>query len=352
MSRRASPITSSFSKPESDAAPAAPPPPVKQPPRLFVSRAIPQPALDLLNNAMPTLRIDINTDERNLFGEELVQRAKGSTALISTLADNIDREVLQALSPALKVVATYAVGTNNIDLKAARELGIRVTNTPGVLTEATAEVAVALILACARRVVEGDRATRAGKFTGWAPLYMRGRTVFGSTVGIIGAGRIGGTVARTMRAGFGCRILYHTTTPHPELDTELHARQVSLDELLELSDFVSIHCPLTDETRHLIGNNALSRMKPTAFLINTARGPIVDEPALVQMLRKNRIAGAGFDVYEHEPNLSPGLADLDNVVLLPHIGSATVETRDRMGLICAQSVLDVLAGKEPQNRVV
>lgn len=320
-------------------------------PKLFVTRAIPQPAMALLDAGMPALRVEVNTDDRNLFQEELIQRAKGCVAVISTLADPMDKELIAALAPTLKVIATYAVGTNNIDLAAARQHNVIVTNTPGVLTEATAEIAISLILACARRLVEGDRVTRAGKFTGWAPMFMRGRAVYGSTVGIIGAGRIGGAVARAMRAGFGCRILYHSRSPHPDLEAETHARQVPLEELLELSDFVSIHCPLTDETRHLIDGNAISRMKPTAFLINTARGPIVDEPALVAALRKKRIAGAGLDVYEHEPALSPGLAELEDVVLLPHLGSATVETRDRMGLMCAQAVLDALGGKEPQNRV-
>ncbi len=321
-------------------------------PKLFVTRAIPEAAMKLLEQGMPGLRIEVNTDDRNLFHEELVSRIKGANALISTLADPVDRELIAAVAPPLKVIASYAVGTNNIDLAAAKELGVMVTNTPGVLTEATAEIAVGLMLACARRLAEGDRATRAGKFTGWAPMYMRGRAVFGSTIGIVGPGRIGSAVARAMRGGFGCRVLYFSRSQHAELETELHARRVPLEELLELSDFVSVHCPLTDETRHLIDAKALARMKSTAFLINTARGPVVDEAALVEALRTSRIAGAGLAVYENEPKPAPGLDKLDNVVLLPHLGSATVETRDRMGLMCAQAVLDVLANKEPQNRVV
>jgi glyoxylate reductase len=201
-------------------------------------------------------------------------------------------------------------------------------------------------------MVEGDALTRAGAFKGWAPLLHRGYGVYGKTVGIVGAGRIGQRVAQTMRHGFECRILYQSRSDHPDWHQELDAERVELASLLEQSDTVSLHCPLTPETRHLIDAPALQRMKPTAVLVNTARGPIVDEAALVQALREQRIAAAGFDVYEDEPRLAPGLAELGNVVLLPHIGSATHETRDEMGRMCAQAVIAALSGNEPKHRVV
>ncbi|MBZ0137977.1 MAG: D-glycerate dehydrogenase [Planctomycetes bacterium] len=305
----------------------------------------------MLAENLPGVRIELNPLDRNLNRGELVESAAGCDALICTLADDISATLIEDLGPSLKVIATYAVGYNNIDLTAAKNRNIAVCNTPGVLTEATAEVAVGLMLACARRFGEGDRLTRQGLFTGWAPLLHRGHGVYGKTVGIIGAGRIGKRVALTMKHGFDCEILYHSRVDHVDWENDLGAKYVELGELLERSDFVSLHCPLTETTRHLLDAPMLARMKPTAILVNTARGPVVDETALVAALRERRIAGAGFDVYEHEPALAPGLAELDNVVLLPHIGSATVETRDKMGRMCAEAVIAVLTGKEPLHRV-
>jgi glyoxylate reductase len=318
---------------------------------IYITQAVPEPTLDLLREALPDARMEVNPHDRNLTPAELRESAAGCDALICTLADAVDDSLLRALSPKLKVVATYAVGFNNIALDTARQLGIAVCNTPGVLTEATAEIAVALILACARRMVEGDTLTRAGEFKGWAPLLHLGHGVYGKTVGIVGAGRIGQRVAQTMRHGFDCRILYHSRNDHPDWNQELDAQRVPLEMLLEQSDFVSVHCPLTPETQHLIDAPALQRMKPTSVLINTARGPIVDEAALVDAMREHRIAAAGFDVYEDEPRLAPGLVDLPNVVLLPHIGSATHETRDEMGRMCARAVIAVLTGNQPEHRV-
>lgn len=252
----------------------------------------------------------------------------GIDALLCTLQDPVDRALLESLAPTLKIVANYAVGLDNIDLHAARDLGIHVTNTPGVLTEATAEVAVGLMLSCARRFGEGDRIMRAGAFEGWEPLYHLGTSIYGSTVGIVGAGRIGRRVGETMERGFDCRVLYH--------------RPMDLDELLAESDFVSLHCPLTEQTRHLIDARRLGLMKRMAVLVNTSRGPVVDEAALVTALNSGTIAGAGLDVYETEPATAPGLADLDNVTLLPHIGSATVAARDAMARMAAQSIVDLL----------
>ena len=268
--------------------------------------------------------------------------------LLCTITDLIDQELLDH-APALKVIANYGVGFEHIDLAAATQRGLPVTNTPGVLTDATADLAFALILATARRMVEGDKRVREGRFTYWAPLLFLGHEVSGKTLGLIGAGRIGQAVAQRAR-GFGMRVLYYNRTPlSPAAEQELHVSFAPLEDLLREADFVTLHVPLTPQTRHLIGRRELELMKPTAHLINTARGPMVDEAALVAALRRGEIGGAGLDVYEQEPQLSPGLTDLDNVVLLPHVGSATIETRTRMGLMAAANLLAGLRGERPPN---
>jgi len=309
-------------------------------PRVFVTRPVPPAALDLLRQGIDGIELDTNTEERQLVPAELRERVRGCDALLCTLLDRVDAAILEAASDSLRVVANFAVGVDNIDLDAAARLGITVTNTPGVLTDATAEIAVGLLLACARRFIEADALVRDGEFEGWAPLLLRGQAVYGKTVAIIGAGRIGRRVGETMRLGFGCRVVYHS-----------RSEPVDLDALLAEADFVSLHCPLTPETHHLLDRRRLALMKPTAILVNTARGPVVDEDALVELLHERRIAGAGLDVFEREPRLADGLAALPNVMLLPHLGSATYETRDAMGRMAAQSILDVLAGKEPAHRV-
>ena len=320
-------------------------------PRIFVTRAIPDASLARLRAALPHAQIEANAEDRNLERPELLRRARGADALLCTLADPIDAALLEALAPPLRVVSTFAVGYENIDLEAARRLGVRVAHTPGVLTEATAEIAVALLLACARRVAEGDRLLRAGGFAGWSPLFMRGHGVYGKTVGIVGAGRIGLRVARTMRRGFDCEILAHSKSPRPDWERELGARFVPLADLFARADFVSLHCPATPETRHLIDAAALARMKPTACLINTARGSVVDEVALATALRERRIAAAGLDVYEREPQLAPGLARCENAVLLPHQGSATYEAREAMGRLAVDAIAAVLGGREPEHAI-
>jgi glyoxylate reductase len=327
---------------------------VNEPQRVFVTREIPEASLRRLAEGLPGARIDVHRAQERLTPRALEEAARGASALVCTLADRIDAPLLEALAPPLRVVATFAVGHENIDLAAARRLGVRVANTPGVLTDATAEIAVALALACARRVAEGDRFVRAGRFTGWEPLAHRGHAIYGCTVGIVGAGRIGFRVAATMRRGFDCQILvYSRGVPEaPDWQRELGAHFVSLEELLERSDIVSLHCPLSRETHHLIGASALSRMKPTAVLVNTARGAIVDEFALVAALRAGAIACAGLDVYEDEPRLAPGLAELDNAVLLPHIGSATHAAREAMGRLCADAVIAELSGRAATHRLV
>jgi glyoxylate reductase len=321
-------------------------------PRVYVTRAIPESALARLREALPDARIEVNPEDRVLSPEDLRAAAAGCDALVCTLADRIDAELLDALAPALRIVSTFAVGFENIDLEAARARGVRVAHTPGVLTDATAEVAVALLLDCARRVSEGDRLVRRGGFAGWKPLLHRGHPVYGRTVGLVGAGRIAWRVARTLRRGFDCEILVHSPHVRAEWERELSARFVSLEALLEASDFVSLHCPLTPETHHLIDERALARMQTHACLVNTARGPVVDETALVRALRDGRIAGAGLDVYEREPALAPGLAELPDVVLAPHIGSATWEARDAMGRLCVDAVIAVLSGGEPEHALV
>lgn len=318
-------------------------------PRIFVTRALPESALERLRSGAPQARVEVNEDDRGLAHEEIARRARGAVALICTATDPIDAALLEGLAPPLRLVSSYAVGTDNIDLDAAQRLGVRVAHTPGVLTDATAEVAVGLMLACARRLAEGDRLVRAGDWRGLAPLFHLGHGVVGATVGIVGAGRIGRRVAEMMRHGFDCRILVHSRRSPRTWKADLSAEIVRLDALLEHSDFVSLHCPLTPETHHLIDAKALALMKPTACLVNTARGPVVDEAALVDALERGAIAGAGLDVYEREPALAPGLARLENAVLLPHIGSATHEARAAMGRLCVDAVLDWLRGREPAH---
>jgi glyoxylate reductase len=280
--------------------------------------------------------------------QRLLRSIACQEGLLCTITDRIDTELLER-APALRVIANYGVGFEHIDLEAATRRGIPVTNTPGVLTETTADLAFALILATARRVVAGDQRVRAGTFHYWAPLLFLGQEVHGKTLGIIGMGRVGQAVARRA-AGFGMQILYHSRARlAPGAEQELGATWLPLETLLREADFVTLHVPLTPHTRHLIGSRELALMKDSAYLINTARGPVVDEAALVAALRRGGIRGAGLDVYEQEPELSPGLASLENVVLLPHVGSATVETRTRMALMAAENLLAGLRGDPPPN---
>ena len=280
--------------------------------------------------------------------EALRQGFAEADAVISTLAEHVDHTVLASASR-LKIIANYAVGYNNIDIAAAGQKGIVVSNTPDVLTDATADLTWALLLAATRRVIEGDRWLRSGQWPGWAPTQLLGGDVTGKRLGIIGMGRIGQAVA-LRAAGFRMPVLY--TSRRPVTVPSGHSwSRCSLDEVLTQSDFLSLHVPLTDTTRHLISTHELQKMKPTAFLINTSRGPVIDEEALVSALQAGLIAGAGLDVYEHEPAVHPTLATLSNVVLLPHLGSATLETRIRMGMICLKNIAAVLSGKPAPNRV-
>jgi glyoxylate reductase len=257
---------------------------------------------------------------------------------------------MDAAGEGLRIVANMAVGYDNIDVEAARERDIVVTNTPGVLDETTADVAFMLMLAAARRLGEGERMLRAGRWEWWGPKQLRGLDVWGKKLGILGRGRIGQAVARRGK-GFGMEVLYHSRSRKKDAEKELGARYLDLDDLLRESDFVSIHTPLTDETRHLIGERELDLLQETAVLVNTSRGPVVDEAALADALQNGRVFAAGFDVYEEEPKVHPKLLDLENAVLAPHIGSATVETRDRMAAMAAENLRVVLRGEEPKTPV-
>ena len=283
--------------------------------------------------------------------DEIIARTRGCAGVITMLSDRVDDKFLDAVGSSLRIVANYAVGFDNVDLEACKQRNIRVSNTPGVLTEATADTAWALILAAARNVAEGDRVMRTGKWSGWAPTQLLGLELNGATLGILGAGRIGSAVARRS-IGFGMRVIYTDTTTNEMLEKELGAERVDLDRLVAESDVLTLHIPMTPEARHLIGAARFKAMKPNAVLINTARGPIVDESALVEALRNKEIAAAGLDVYENEPRVAPGLAELPNVVLLPHLGSATTTTRGKMAAMAAENVIAVLTGREPPNAVV
>jgi glyoxylate reductase len=313
--------------------------------KVLVTARIPEQILSLISNEHEVVS---NPEDRPMPRSELLEKIVDTEGLLCILQDIIDEELLDR-APKLKMVANIAVGYDNVDVAAATALGIRVSNTPGVLTDATADLAFALILAVARRIVEGDNRTRQGEFKYFAPLLFLGSDVSGKSLGIIGLGNIGKAVARRAR-GFNMPILYYNRRRIPEAEErELGASYVDVERLLTGSDFVSLHVPLSAETHHLIGKEELARMKPTAFLINASRGPVVDERALVEALKLKRIAGAGLDVYENEPLLTPGLSDLDNVVLLPHTGSATLETRTRMASLAAENLLAGLRGERPPN---
>lgn len=316
-------------------------------PTLYITRLLPQPVLDAISGQYRLLAEPTDLPPT----EEALRRGFAEAqAVICTLTDRIDATVLSHATK-LKIIANYAVGYNNIDLPTATQRGIIVTNTPDVLTDATADLTWALLLALARRVVEGDTWVRTGRWPGWTPTQMLGADVSRKTLGIIGMGRIGQAVAQRA-AGFRMPVIYegrHSVSSPPGVSWTRRP----LDEVLVESDFVSLHVPLTEATRHLIDRRKLALMKPTAFLINTLRGPVIDEAALVSALEAKTIAGAGLDVYEQEPVVSVGLISLPNVVLLPHLGSATLETRVRMGLICLDNIniAVVLGGRPAPNRV-
>jgi glyoxylate reductase len=317
--------------------------------KIFVTRKIPGKSLDALEEA--GYDVDISVYDRPLKEEELVERVKGKDALLTLLTDKIDGDLMDLAGPQLKIVSNYAVGFDNVDIKAATERGIVVTNTPSdEVNEAVAEHTWALILALTRRIVEADEATRRGGYKGWEPGIFLGKGLIGKTLGIIGLGRIGSMVARRA-AGYKMDLVYNKRTPDPEAERKLGAKFLELDELLAKSDFITLHVPLTDQTRHMINKDTLGKMKKGAFLINTSRGPVVYENDLVDSLKKGHLSGAGLDVYENEPNINPELIGMENVVLTPHIASATWEARDKMGQQAVSAIINTFSGKEPENIV-
>ena len=315
---------------------------------VYVTRQIPDEGINFLKKS--SQKVEVNPSDRSLAYDELLRQIKGRDAILTMLSDKIDAHLIKEATN-LRIIANYAVGYDNVDVKAATAKGIIVTNTPGVLTDSTADMAWALLFSIARRIVEGDKLTRVGKFVGWSPMFLLGSDLIGKTLGVIGAGRIGTAMAMRSR-GWCMKVLYTTqSNRNSVLEEMLGAKRVDLETLLRGSDFVSIHTPLTEKTKHLISTKTLSQMKRTAYLINTARGAIIDEGALVNALRNKQIAGAGLDVYEEEPRLKPGLAELDNVVLAPHLGSATIETRAKMAIMAVENIIAVLNKQKTKNCV-
>ena len=314
-------------------------------PIVTVTNIFPQVALDKLSS-----ECDLKINRTSLTKEELKQKVSGSDAVISYLTDRIDQDIIDR-GTKLKIIANYGAGFNNIDVTYASERGIWVTNTPNVLHETTADLTWAMILGTARRIVPADRYTRESKFQGWGAQLFLGGDVYEKTLGIIGLGEIGRSVARRA-IGFNMRTLYHQRNRLPkEEEKKLNVEYATFEKILRESDFLTLHVPLTEETEYMIGNDEIALMKKTAYLIHTARGKVIDDYALVAALREGRLAGAALDVYEDEPELTEGMRELDNLMILPHIGSASFETRDKMALLVADNILDALEGKTPRSLV-
>jgi len=314
--------------------------------KIYITRRIPQPGIDYLSERF---EVEVNPEDRVLRREELLEAVKSADGILCLLTDKIDAEFFDAAQH-LKGVANYAVGYDNIDVPEASRRGIPVSNTPGVLTDATAEMAWALLFSVARRVVESDGLMRSGSWGGWGPLQFIGGDVSGKTLGIVGTGRIGTAMALKSQ-GFNMKVIYTDIADNPVLDEKCNARRVDFDTLLTESDFISIHVPLMESTRHLFNTDTFKKMKPSAYLINTSRGPVVNEAELVEALKKGAIAGAGLDVYENEPKMAPGLAECVNTVLTPHTASATEEARTNMALKAARNLASMLEGVTPPDCV-
>ncbi len=319
--------------------------------KIFITRKIPEAGIKKL---VEKYEVKVSPQDRVLSKEELIAALKAGKydAALCLLTDKIDAEVFEAAGRQCKIFANFAVGFDNIDLAAAKERGIMITNTPGVLTDTVAEHTFALMLAISHRVAEADRFAKAGKYEGWAPMLLLGNDLSGKIVGIVGLGRIGSRVAHHAARGFDAKIIYHDIKRSEDFEKEFSAEyKEKLEDLLKEADYVSLHVPLLPATRHLINAERLKLMKPTAYLINTSRGPIVDERALVGSLRAKIIRGAALDVFENEPALAQGLAELDNVILTPHIASATEETRAKMAELAADNIIAALEGRTPPNLV-
>ncbi len=316
--------------------------------RVVITRRVPPPAESLLREAGCDVHLFDQDDPP--ARDAVLSAVDGASGVIAQMSDRVDDAFLDAAGPTLRVVANFAVGFDNIVLDACQSRDVWATNTPGVLTEATADIAWTLILGAARHAATGHNMVAAGEWPGWAPLQLLGLELNGATLGVVGAGRIGSATARRS-IGFGMRVVYTHPRRQAALEDELSARRLELDELLQSADVVSLHIPMRPENHHLIDARRLALMKPGAILVNTARGAVVDEAALVAGLRAGRPAAAGLDVYEHEPELTPGLAELSNVMLLPHLGSGTTVTRERMSRMVAENVLAALRGETPPNPI-
>lgn len=316
--------------------------------KVFVARPIPEVGVEMLKEKHEVV---VNSENKVLSKEQLKEAVRGVDAILSLLTDKIDGEILESAGTQLKIVANYAVGYDNIDIEAAKKKNIMVSNTPGVLTEAVAEHALALIFSAAKSIVEADKYTRSGKYTQWEPKGFLGPQLTGKKLAVIGLGRIGSMVAEVAHLGLKMNILYHDVKRNEEFESKVDAKFGELDEVLKEADVVSIHVPLLPETKHLINKEKLTLMKKSAILINTSRGPVVDEKALIEALSSKQIWAAGLDVFENEPELSPGLVELPNVVITPHTASATIEARDAMSKIAAENILAALDGQTPLNLV-
>jgi glyoxylate reductase len=318
--------------------------------KIYICRKIDQAGINKLDK-IESIETKINKNNLVLTREDLIKEAEGAEAIITLLTDRVDGEVMDKIGKQLKIIANYAVGFDNIDTEAATKRGITVTNTPEVMTQAVAEHAITLILACARRIVEGDEYVRADRYKGWEPELLLGPEIAGKKIGIVGLGRIGESLAKIGYHGFGMKILYHDLQKNEEIERNLQAEYTSLNTLLENSDFVSLHVPLNDATRHLIGEQQLKMMKKNAILVNTSRGAIIDEKALIQALKEKEIFAAGLDVFESDSQPTKELYELNNVILTPHIASATNEARAAMSECACENVIEVLMGRKPKNPV-
>ncbi|MBD3225330.1 MAG: D-glycerate dehydrogenase [Caldithrix sp.] len=315
--------------------------------KIFITSQIPRAGIDVLTGK--GYDVEVHTQQPILTSAQLKKKLESVDGVIPLLSDTIDRAVIDAARN-LKVIANYAAGYNNIDVAYAKEKGITVTNTPDILTDATADLTWALLLAVAKRIPEADTFTRHGNFTGWHPLLMLGKEVTGKTLGIVGAGRIGRAVAKRA-AAFCMSLVYYSRRRSTDFEQQTGARFVALRELFSQSDYISFHCPLTEETHHILHAQNMNLLKPDAVVINTARGAVIEEQALYRALKAGKIGGAGLDVYEFEPQITEGLKELNNVVLLPHIGSATLQTRQAMAKLAAQNIIRVLEGNPPITAV-
>jgi len=314
---------------------------------IYITRRIPEEAINLLQEHF---HVEINPQDRVLTKEEMLQNVKNKDAVLCVINDIIDKDVLEAAGVKCKIFANYGVGYNNIDIDAATQNNIIITNTPGVLDDATADLAWTLLMTVSRRIVAADKFTRNGAFQSWDPMMFLGRDITGKTLGLVGAGRIGSNFAKKAKA-FDMKILYTGLRQNLKIEEELGAIYVDKETLLREADFVSLHVPLLPSTIHYIGDKEFSMMKKTAVIVNTSRGPVIDEKALVKALKQGKIWGAGLDVYENEPEIEPELLNMYNVVLVPHIASATLETRTNMGLIAARNIIKVLNGEKPDTCV-